>query len=165
VPALPGDERNDPLVPSGASEPPDTVTREPRSLSPPWWTVAGAIALAGYAWVVAGLRPFTDPENVLVALPILAVVVLAARQGRSTSDPTNRSARARHGAVVWLGLVSAIAAWELIALFSSPRDDHPTMSSIADWIMSVRVGRTVLVIVWLALGVALARRSFLRPRR
>jgi len=115
--------------------------------------------------VVAGLRPFTDPENILVALPILAVVVLAARQGRSTSDPTNRSARARHGAVVWLGLVSAIAAWELIALFSSPRDDHPTMSSIADWIMSVRVGRTVLVIVWLALGVALARRPFLRPRR
>jgi hypothetical protein len=141
------------------------VTRTPRSLSPPWLAVVGAVALVGYAWVVAGLRPFTDPENVLVALPILAVFVLAARRGRSTSDPPNPSAPASHGALVWLGLVGAVVAWELIALFSSPRDDHPTMSTIADWIMSARVGRTFAVIVWLALGVALARPASPRPRR
>ena len=115
--------------------------------------------------MVAGLRPFTDPENVLVALPIVAVVVLAARRGRSNPDPAYRSAPAPHGAVVWAGLASAVAAWELIALFSSPREDHPTLSTIADWIMSVRVGRTVLVIVWLALGLALARRPSLGPGR
>jgi hypothetical protein len=141
------------------------VTRKPRSLSPPWLALVGAIALIGYAWVVAGLRPFTDPENVLVALPIVAVVVLAARRGRSNPDPPDRSAPAPHGAVVWAGLASAVAVWELIALFSSPREDHPTLSSIADWIMSVRVGRTVLVIVWLALGLALARRPSLGPGR
>jgi hypothetical protein len=138
--------------------------REPRSLSPPWLAVVGAVVLIGYAWLVAGLRPFTDPENALVAIPILAALVLAARAGPSTSDPSNASVAPLHGAVVWLGLVGAVVAWELIALFSSPRHDHPTMSSIADWIMSVRVGRTVLVIVWLALGVALARRPSPRPR-
>jgi hypothetical protein len=126
--------------------------------------IGGAVALIVYAWVVAGLRPFTDPENILVAVPILAVLLLAARRGPSNPYPVNRSAAPR-GAIVWLGLAGAIVAWELIALFSSPRDDHPTMSSIADWIMSVHVGRAVFVLVWLVLGVALARRPSVRPRR
>ena len=127
--------------------------------------IVGAVALIVYAWVVAGLRPFTDPENILVALPILAVLVLAARRGPSKPDLTNRSVPAQRGAIVWLGLAGAIVAWELIALFSSPRDDHPTMSSIADWIMSVHVGRAAFVAVWLVLGVALARRPSVRSRR
>jgi hypothetical protein len=120
--------------------------------------VLGGIALIGYAWVVAGLRPFTEPENVLVALPIVVVAVLAARRGRSDPEPARRSVPAPRGAAVWAGLTAAVVAWELVALFSSPRDDHPTLSSIADRIMSVHVGRAAVVVVWLALGVALARR-------
>jgi hypothetical protein len=142
-----------------------TVKQARDAMSPSWPLVVGAVALIAYAWVVAGLRPFTDPENVVVAVPIVVVAVLAARRGRADSHPPARSNPAPHGAVVWLGLAGAVAAWELAALFSSPRDDHPTMSSIADWIMSVRVGRTFLVIVWLALGVMLAWRPSLRPRR
>jgi hypothetical protein len=133
------------------------VTQRPGARSLDWLAIVGALALIGYAWVVAALRPFTDPENTLVALPIIAVLLLAARRGPSPSDPATQPTPA-HGAIVWAGLVGAIAAWELIALFSSPRDDHPTMSSIADWIMSVHVGRAALVLVWLVLGVALARR-------
>jgi hypothetical protein len=144
------------------------VTRTERALSRPRLAVVGALALLVYAWVVAGLRPFTEPENILVAVPIVVVFLLAARRGRSTSEAPSqplRTAPARHGALVWVGLIGALVAWELIALFSSPRDDHPTMSSIADWIMSVRVGRTLFVIVWLLAGVALALRPSREPGR
>jgi hypothetical protein len=125
--------------------------------------LAGAIAALVYSWVVAGLRPFTDPENVLVAIPIVAVVILAAR--RSPSSPIERIGRldstsVQRGAVVWVALFLAFAAWEFIALFSSPREDHPTLSSIADRIMSTHAGRTVVVVAWLVIGAALA---FRRP--
>src|SRR6476659_6468875 len=65
------------------------------------------------------------------------------------------------GALVWRALFLAFTAWEVIALFSSPRDDHPTLSSIADWIMSTHAGRAGVVLAWLAAGAALA---FRRPR-
>ncbi len=156
------------MAPYGANWRPKMVTRTARALSRPRLAVVGALALIGYAWVVAGLRPFTDPENVLVALPIVVVFLLAARRGRSTLEAPSQplgTAPPQHGALVWLGLIGALVGWELIALFSSPRDDHPTMSSIADWIMSVRVGRTLFVIVWLLFGVALALRPARGPGR
>jgi hypothetical protein len=53
---------------------------------------------------------------------------------------------------VWAALLLAIAAWELLAFFSSPRRDHPTLSSIADRIMSVHAGRALVFAAWLALG-------------
>jgi hypothetical protein len=127
--------------------------------------VLGTVALIGYAWLVAGLRPFTGPENVLVAVPIVVVAVFAARRSRSGPAPAGRSVPAGHGAAVWVGLLGAVVAWELVALFSSPRDDHPTLSSIADRIMSVHVGRAFVVVLWLAIGVALARRPLSRRVR
>jgi hypothetical protein len=123
--------------------------------------LAGAIAALGYAWVVAGLRPFTLPENVLVALPMIPVVVLAARRRQASPIEPMRpldTGSVPRGAVVWLALFLAFAAWELLALFSSPRDDHPTLSSIADRIMSTHAGRTAVVFAWLAVGAALAVR-------
>jgi hypothetical protein len=138
------------------------VTRTGRVSTRRWLLIAGTVAPLGYAWVVAGLRPFTEPENVLVALPMVPVFVLAAR--RRPSPPVAMrpldAAPAPHGAVLWLALLVAFAAWEVIALFSSPRDDHPTLSSIADRIMSTHAGRTVVVVAWLAVGAALA---FRRP--
>ena len=129
-----------------------------------WLLLAGAVATVGYAWIVAALRPFTEPENVLVALPMIPVAVLAARSRPSSPNEQVRlldTAPGARGALVWLALFLAFAAWEVIALFSSPRDDHPTLSSIADWIMSTHAGRAAVVLAWLAAGAALA---FRRPR-
>jgi hypothetical protein len=125
--------------------------------------LAAGVVLA-YAWIAAGLRPFTAPENLLVAMPIIPVVLLAARRNRSRPDATRpRLAASRHrrGAAVWVALAAGFAVWELSALFSSPRHDHPTLSSIADWIMSTHAGRAAVFICWLLLGAALA----LRPTR
>ena len=51
-------------------------------------------------------------------------------------------------------------AWELLALFSSPRDDHPTLSSMSDDVMSTHPGRALTFALWLLVGWLL----FVRPR-
>ena len=114
-----------------------------------------------YAWIAAGLRPYTAPENVLVALPMIPVVLLAARRG----PPRPESTRRQPGAIVWVALLVALAVWELNALLSSPRRDHPTLSYLIDRVMSVHVGRTVVFIGWLALGAWLALRATRAPSR
>jgi len=114
-----------------------------------------AAGAAAYAWIAAALRPFTQPENGLVALPMIVGVVLAARPVRSEPLETAATAGAwRRSALLWLAVTLALVAWELLALFSSPRDDHPTLSYFADRIMSVHVGRAAMFLLWLVLGAA-----------
>ena len=49
-------------------------------------------------------------------------------------------------------MVALAVGWELVALFSSPREEHPTLSTITDEIMSVHPGRALVFALWLALG-------------
>jgi hypothetical protein len=129
-----------------------------------------ALLLAGvvvYAWIAAALRPFTLPEYVLVALPMIPVVVLTARRARS--EPPEGVPIAEGGwhraALLWLAVLLVLVTWELLALFSSPREDHPTLSYLADRVMSTHAGRTVVFLAWLALGAALAVRPSRRVRK
>jgi hypothetical protein len=128
----------------------------------PWLIVAGAAVVLAYAWIAAGLLPFTKPEELLVALPVIPVVILTARRGRSAAEPAQSGAPKQGGAVVWAGLFAALLVWEMIALFSSPRSQHPTMSYLTDRIMSVHVGRAAVFLLWLLLGGALALRPMWR---
>lgn len=125
------------------------------------------VAVVVYAWIAAGLRPFTLPEYVLVALPMIPVVVLTARRVRP--EPLDGPPPAEEGwhraALLWLAVLLVLAAWELLAVLSSPREDHPTLSYLADRVMSVHVGRTVFFLGWLVLGAALALRPYRRARR
>jgi hypothetical protein len=138
------------------------ITRRNRRTSP--LAVAAIAGTVLYAWVAAGLRPFTWPENAAVAIPVVLVLVLLARWWGRPMDPANpdpEHARARRVAgAVWIGLVALLVAWELIAYFSSPRHDHPTLSTVADDIMSNHPGRAAMFALWLALGWLL----FARPR-
>jgi hypothetical protein len=138
-----------------------TIRRNGRTSPLAVATIAGTLL---YSWVAAGLRPFTGPENVAVALPVLlALVFLARRWGQPVDapDPDPEHARAcRVAGTVWIGLVSLLVAWELVAYFSSPRYDHPTLSTVADDIMSNHPGRAAMFVLWLALAWLL----FIRPR-
>lgn len=121
-------------------------------------TLAGAIVVGlVYAWIAAGLRPFTYPEDLAVALPVIPVLV-ATLFWRATPPPESSPATkpTERATVVWVALLVALVAWELAAYASTPRDDHPTLSSIADSIMSTHPGRTFVFALWLALGAALA---------
>jgi hypothetical protein len=134
-----------------------------RASTEPWVIGAVTACLLAYAWIAAGFLPFTKPEELVVALPVIPVVILTARRGRSAAEPAlGRATPQQGGAVVWVGLFVALLVWELIALFSSPRSDHPTMSYLTDRIMSVHVGRTAVFALWLVLGGALALRPMWR---
>jgi hypothetical protein len=124
-----------------------------------WFVLLVVVVVAVYSWVAAGLRPFTFGEEVMVAIPAIAVLVAASRPSPPAGEhEVVRSSRG--SAALWLALVAVAFTWELFAYFSSPRRDHPTLSVIADEVMSVHLGRAVLFLLWLALGWLLV----MRPR-
>ena len=136
----------------------DPAVIDPRTQPRRWTAAAVVTAVLVYAWIAAGFRPFTATENAMVAVPIVIAVVLAARQPshRRGSEPTTAVSAPRRGTAVWVVLLVALVAWELLELFSSPREAHPTLSSVADTIMSVHVGRAAMFALWLAAGARLA---------
>jgi FtsH-binding integral membrane protein len=115
--------------------------------------VAGAVVLVAYAALVASVRSFTWPALVLTAIAGLAVLVLAARR----PEPEG-TASAGRGIVLWAVLTAAVIAWELVVYLQSPRDAHPTISSMLDALEGHRPLRAVLFIGWIALGRELSRR-------
>ena len=118
-----------------------------------WFVALVVIAAAVYSWIAAGFRPFTVTEEIMVAIPALAVFAVAWRPSRAPA--TVQWSRA--SITCWLGLVALAVGWELLAYFSTPRHDHPTLSVIADEIMSVHAGRALMFLLWLALGWLLVR--------
>lgn len=58
--------------------------------------------------------------------------------------------------VVWSAIAAVVLTWELLALRSSPRSQHPTISSLVETVEQHHLGRIVLFVAWLALGWTLA---------
>lgn len=115
--------------------------------------VAWAIVLVAFAVVVASVRSFTWPALVLTAIAGIVVLVLASRRSADAGPITRRQ-----GIGLWAVLAGAVLAWELLAYLQSPRDDHPTISSMLDALEAHRPLRAALFIGWALLGRELARR-------
>jgi hypothetical protein len=116
------------------------------------WTapVVATIAVGlVYSWIAAGFLPFTWPMRVAVLIPIAGALVVSWNRDRDAAERTRDRVA---GLAVWATLLVLLVAWELIALFQSPRADHPTLSSISDDIMSAHAGRALMFAVWLAAG-------------
>jgi hypothetical protein len=127
------------------------MARNPERLDRRWTapvlaTIAAALV---YSWIAAGFLPFTWPMRVAVLVPVALALVVSWNRAR---DARERSADRTAGLLIWATLLVLLVAWELIALFQSPRDDHPTLSSISDDIMSVHAGRALMFAIWLASG-------------
>ena len=117
------------------------------------WRVAAVVAAAlVYSWIASGLRPFTHPEAVAVAVPLVVGGIAMLRAHPDATDTTRR------GPWVWAALIAALLTWELVSYRLSPRVDHPTLSSMADWAMSTHPGRFVMFAAWLGVGYWLFRR-------
>jgi hypothetical protein len=127
----------------------ETTRRRGRVTWRPAVVVAAALV---YSWIASGLRPFTSPEEIAVAIPLVVSGIVVLRMHPPPTDAPRR------GTWVWVALLVALLAWELISLRLSPREDHPTLSSIADWAMSVHPGRFAFFAVWLGVGYWLFRR-------
>jgi hypothetical protein len=119
-----------------------------------WRVVAAVAAALLYSWIASGLRPFTHPEAVAVAIPLVVAGIAVLRIPRAAAG----AAVPRTGTWVWGTLFVALVAWELISFRLSPRVDHPTLSSIADWAMSTHPGRFGMFAAWLTVGYWLFRR-------
>jgi len=64
----------------------------------------------------------------------------------------------KSGAWVWGLLAALIGTWELQAFVQHPRDEHPTLSSLSNELLTTTTSRAIAMLAWLALGVWLARR-------
>ena len=106
-----------------------------------------------YAWVTTGLRPFTLPALVATLAGGLVVILVG---GRLSAPAVSREPVG--GVWVWPTLAGAIAVWELQAFVQHPRSAHPTISSLTNNLMQNHVSRAGVMLVWLAVGVWLARR-------
>ena len=103
--------------------------------------------LLGYAALAALCRPLTVEAAAAVALPAVALVVLAARRG-----PPPRVVLARRHVAPWVGLLVLFGAWELTAALWGNDAAHPTLSLLLDPVLATYPGRLVGWVAWLGLG-------------
>jgi hypothetical protein len=129
----------------------ETARRTPRVS----WRVVVVVAALAYSWVASGLRPFTHPQAVAVSIPLVAAGIALLRSRPRAADPEEAQ---RRGWWVWVALFAALMAWEIVQFFAKPRSEHPTLSSIADAVMSTHPGRFAMFAIWLAVGYWLFRR-------
>jgi hypothetical protein len=124
-----------------------------------------ATGLAAYCWFASGLRPFTAPMDAAIAIPVVLMALLVGigwlHSRTGPSRPLPDVAVTWRTAGPWLGLVGALTVWELSSWLSTPRHDHPTLSSMAQTVVGTHPGRAILMAAWLVLGWVL----FLRSRR
>jgi len=129
---------------------PEPATRRARDWLP---RIAGTGVLVAFAVLVASVRSFTWPALVLTAVAGMAVLVMAAR-----GPEPGRAAPPRRGLAHWGVLAGAVVAWELLVFVQSPRDEHPTISSMLDGADAHPPLRAALFVGWILLGRELARR-------
>jgi hypothetical protein len=110
---------------------------------------------ASYSIVASRTTPFTTWANVLTALPLVVVLLLAAAF-RPSSKGLWRTAKLPPSPPrmlwPWGTLIGAIVAWELFCYAESPRVEHPTLSSLYDSIATISILKAALFFGWLALG-------------
>jgi hypothetical protein len=118
------------------------------------------VAGAAYALGAATTTAFTGPANVVTAVPIVGLAVLAVIRWPAHPQPLALPAeeRARHPYRPWAVLVLAVVGWELVEyLVRGSRAAHPTLSSMADAVDRHYPGRAVLFFAWLCLGALIVR--------
>jgi hypothetical protein len=113
--------------------------------------------------VAASTTPFTEPANVLTAIPLLAMLVaLAVRWPLRTESPERIPGQHRYR--LWVIVFGVFVAWELYNyLAPGSRADHPTFSSMTDAVdryygLKVLLFLTWLVVGWLIVGSGSQRR-------
>jgi hypothetical protein len=114
--------------------------------------LAGVATLA-YAWWATGLAPFSAGATVAVVGAGAGAIVAGSRARRPGPRPVTL-----RQAAPWILMVLAAAAVQLVSYVQTPRDDHPTISSLTNALLDSQPARAAALVCWLALAVELARR-------
>jgi hypothetical protein len=115
--------------------------------------VAAFAVLMAFGWWVTAQPPFSVAATVGVLVSSAALIVLARvwRRRAAALGPEDRP-DANEGLWVWVVILVAVLAWELISFIGHPREAHPTISSITDSMQAEHVLRWLFFGGWLAIG-------------
>jgi len=114
-----------------------------------------------YGWWFTSLEPFSDAATRALLVPVVVLIggatAYRVRHASGAREATTRAAPLFVAAAfVWSALAAVLVAWELIALRSAPRSEHPTISSLVEGLAHHHVARLGLYVLWLSLGWTLA---------
>jgi hypothetical protein len=123
--------------------------------------VVAFLAFLVYGWWFTDRQPFSQSALIGLLVVVVALIVLAEvrRESRTASardEATRRAPGYRVAIAFWTVAISALLAWELIALQSSPRSEHPTISSLVETAEHHHLARLALYAAWLWVGWELA---------
>jgi hypothetical protein len=122
-----------------------------------------SVATAGYALGAAATTPFTWAANVMTAIPIAVVGVLAVLRWPAHPDGPagfvdDARPRPKRPYLGWVVLLAVVVGWELVEyLRRGSRNAHPTLSSMADAFDAHYFLKAVAFLAWVWLGVAIVR--------
>jgi hypothetical protein len=117
--------------------------------------------LTGYAWVTAGVVPFSFLSYFLVATPCVAFVVAYIRMGGLSVDHVEVSEYFQRKAsdvtlstvAPWIALLTAVVILEVVGLLLGGRSTSvPTLSTTVDHLLTVRWERCLFCLAWLLAG-------------
>ena len=113
-----------------------------------------AAGILAYSAVAALFEPMTWPTRIATALPILALLAGAVHRGWSRPRmPVARRRRLRPGAAaVWVILIGAVIAVQLLNFVAEPREIYPTLSSLAQEVLDLYPLRAAMFVGWIGAG-------------
>lgn len=109
--------------------------------------------LLGYGWWAVALRPFSGAATAAVLLAGGGAALVGTRL-----SPRRWPQADLRRASAWAVLVAVAGLWQLAAYLQHPRDDHPTLSSLANALLDSQPARAVAFVLWAMAAVGLSRR-------
>jgi len=132
--------------------------------SRPWWHLALPVSVA-FGIVAGALQRYTWPVTFAVIVPGVVALVVAGRQPLpERDDPDTR----RTGVALWLGVLLAIASFELVVFLLSsgyppwPTPEpspYPTLSRLFNEVVVGHVRQAIALTLWLVGGWWLVERG------
>jgi len=124
-------------------------------------TAFGLVVVVLYAAIVGSFARYSWPATIAVVVPGLLGLVLVWREP-VVSGP-EPAPIGRRGARAWGTVFVTLGLWELTNLLLQPSLEvgshaHPTLSVLMDPVLSLHVGRSISLFLWLVLGWYLVRR-------
>jgi hypothetical protein len=109
--------------------------------------------LVVYAWWAVSLPPFSGAATAAVLLAG-GLAIVAGASGPRGPRPEIDARRA----APWVVLVAVGGVWQLAAYLQQPREDHPTLSSLANALLDSHAARAAAFVLWIVAAVQLSRR-------
>jgi hypothetical protein len=140
----------------GPATSPPNPEHWPRGSGRPARDALVILGLAGYAWLAAGMRPFTGQALASVLVPGAVLGFIAYRRPPGRIPAPDRLDIT--GFSYWAICIAATLEWEASAFRAGSRPWHPSLTQLIDPLIQPHPVRTGAFLVWLLAGWALVRR-------